>query len=166
MNSSHSIQNRQLGISLTSPGNTPLAPGSQELITILFDVIGTDPDVALVTFGGPTQFVTTTGSVQIPTAQDGESGVRLLCTTSTNVRVSGRVTSPDGVGLRNASVSITDQNGNRRTVTTSSLGYYTIDDVKAGDTYVINATSRRYRFGSRVVQVSDSLADLDFIGME
>jgi|GEM_PF-7040367 len=38
-----------------------------------------------------------------------------------NVSVSGRVTTPSGLGLRNASVSITDSLGVRRTVTTTSF---------------------------------------------
>lgn len=39
------------------------------------------------------------------------------------VSVSGQVTTPDGHGLRNATVSITDSQGVRRTVTTSSFGF-------------------------------------------
>ena len=161
----------QLGITLTSPGNTPLTAGTRELIKIEFDTVNLASGEALITFGGPTQTVTTDQLNEVPT-EPGQASVTIGgpnvpgCTTSAGVTVSGRVLSADGAGLRNASVTITDQAGNRRTVTTSSLGYYTIEDVNPGETYVIGASSRRYRFNSRVLQISDSLTEVDFIGME
>ena len=92
--------------------------------------------------------------------------MRVFTVSSAGVAVSGRVLTPDGRGLRNAEVSITDSNGSKRTATTSSFGYYRFDDVEAGETYVIGVTSRRYRFASRLVQVADPLTDVDFVGME
>ena len=158
-----------MGITLT--GNTPLTAGVRELISIEYETVSLASGDAVITFGGPTQMVTTDQLNEVPT-EPGQASVTIGgptvpgCTTSSGVSVSGRVLSSDGVGLRNASVTMTDQQGNRRTVQTSSLGYYQIDDLKAGDTYVISASSRRYRFNSRVVQVSDSLTEMDFIGME
>ena len=160
----------QIGVTLTSPTNTPFVAGTPELITIRFVVAATAPPGGTqITFGGPTQTVTTIQNTVAPTVP-GSSTVNIVssadCETSADVIISGRVTSPDGVGLRNASVTITDQAGNRRTVTTSSLGYYTFEDVKSGETYVIGASSRRFRFSSRVLQVSDSLSEVYFVGME
>ncbi|MEQ1644326.1 MAG: DUF4394 domain-containing protein, partial [Pyrinomonadaceae bacterium] len=88
------------------------------------------------------------------------------CSTAAGVEVSGRVLTPDGRGLRNAVVSMTDSSGAVRTATTSTFGYYRFDDVSAGDSYVMSVTSRRYRFAPRVVQVFDNLADVDFTGQE
>ena len=82
------------------------------------------------------------------------------------VSVSGRVIGPDGRGLRNATVSITDSLGVRRTVTTSSFGFYSFDNVFAGEAYTIAVSSRLYRFSSRPVQVDGNLSDVDFVGME
>lgn len=93
-------------------------------------------------------------------------GIELLPPTNTNVMVSGRVMTPEGAGLRNAVVSMTDSFGITRTVTTSSLGYYVFADVAVGDTYVVGVSSRRYRFTTRVVPVLDPITDLDFIGQE
>ena len=86
--------------------------------------------------------------------------------TAAGVEVSGRVSTPDGRGLRNARVVITDSEGVTRTVTTNSFGYYTITDVEAGESYIIGVNSNRYRFASRVIEVSDSLSDVDFVGQE
>jgi hypothetical protein len=102
---------------------------------------------------------------------DGDAGVRIdtiigaACVpTAAGVEVSGRILTPDGRGLRNASVSMVDANGITRTVTSSSFGYYRLDDVEAGGTYIVRVVSRRYRFTSRVIQVFDTLSEIDFVG--
>ena len=86
--------------------------------------------------------------------------------TAAGVSVSGRVLNANGQGVRNATVVITDAEGNRRTATTGSFGFYTFEDVEAGQTYVLGVNSKRYRFTSRVVNVADTLSDVDFIGQE
>ena len=82
------------------------------------------------------------------------------------VSVSGRVIGPDGRGLRNATVSITDSLGVRRTVTTSSFGFYSFENIRGGEAYTIAVSSRLYRFASRAVQVENNLSDVDFVGIE
>lgn len=82
--------------------------------------------------------------------------------TAANVAVSGRVFSPDGFGLRNASVSITDSHGNVRYALTSSFGYFRFDEVAAGETYVASVTSKRYTFAPRTVTPTDELTNFDF----
>lgn len=56
--------------------------------------------------------------------------------------------------------------GVNRRVTTNSFGYYQFGNVNTGETYVIDVISKRYRYTSRVLQIFDSLADVDFIGRE
>jgi hypothetical protein len=91
----------------------------------------------------------------------------IACTpTAAGVEVSGRVLTPDGRGLRNATVTMTDANGVVRTTTTSTFGYYRFDNVAVGETYVMGVSSRNYRFTPRVVQVVDNMTDVDFIGLE
>lgn len=87
--------------------------------------------------------------------------------TRLQVTISGRVTTPAGLALRNAIVSITDSAGNRRSATTSSFGTYTISGVEAnGTAYTIGISSKRYRFAPRTIQVEDAVSGLDFIGLE
>ena len=80
--------------------------------------------------------------------------------------VSGRVTTPSGIGLRNAVVSLTDSLGVARTATTSSFGLYSFGDVPVGVTYTITVSSRRYRFTPRTVNVNGTLTGIDLIGLE
>ncbi|MEJ7623011.1 MAG: hypothetical protein WKF34_03380 [Pyrinomonadaceae bacterium] len=91
--------------------------------------------------------------------------VRYL-TASNSVTVGGRVLTPGGLGLRNAIVSMVDSQGIRRTVTTSSFGFYSFENVSTGQTYTLTVSSRRYRFSARVTQVNGDLANVDFIGLE
>ena len=83
-----------------------------------------------------------------------------------NVVVGGRVLTADGRGLRNATVSITDSAGMRRTAITSSFGFYTFDNVRSGEGYTVAVSSRFFRFAPRVVQVDGNLSNLDFMGLE
>lgn len=83
-----------------------------------------------------------------------------------NNLVSGRVVVPDGRGLRNATVSITDSNGVSRATTTSSFGFFSFDNVRTGGTYTFSVSSRLYRFAPRTVQVDGNLTLADFMGLE
>ena len=125
-------------------------------------VAGTYP----VTFSGlPTaQSVSNAQGALLATTY--ENGNVTITPTAAGVRVSGRVTTAGGQALRNATVVITDSEGNRRTVTTGSFGIYTFDDVEAGQSYVVGVQAKRYRFAARVINVTDSLADVDFVGQE
>lgn len=86
--------------------------------------------------------------------------------TAAGVDVSGRIVTADGRGLRNATVKLSDSSGAARVVTTGSFGYYRFEDVEVGRTYVISVASRRYRFAARLVNVADTLADINFIALE
>ena len=83
-----------------------------------------------------------------------------------NVSVSGRVVTPDGRGLRNAIVAITDSLGVRRTATTSSFGLYSFNNVLTGQMYVLGVTSKRYRFAAQTLQINNTLTDVNFVGLE
>ncbi len=91
---------------------------------------------------------------------------RYVVASAPAVTVSGRVTTPDGRGLRNAVVAIIDSLGVRRTATTSSFGLYSFDNVVTGETYIISVSSKRYRFAPRNLLVNDNLRDVDFVGLE
>jgi parallel beta-helix repeat protein len=86
--------------------------------------------------------------------------------TAASVVVSGRVTLTDSSGLRNAIVTITDMSGNSRSNRTGAFGYYRFEDVQAGSTYVITVTSKRFSFAPRVITVTETIMDLDFVATE
>lgn len=93
-------------------------------------------------------------------------GIEFMAATSADGVVGGRVLTPDGSGLRGARVTITDSQGSSRTVITSSLGYYQFDEIDLGKMYIISASAKRYRFEAKAVQASDSLTEVNFVGIE
>lgn len=82
------------------------------------------------------------------------------------VLVSGRVFTSVGLPLKNAAVSMMDSNNVRRTVLTNSFGSYSFDNVLSGDTYIFSVSSKRFRFSSQTIQISDNFSNLDFTGLE
>lgn len=80
--------------------------------------------------------------------------------------VSGRVTTPAGLGLRNAIVSMTDPQGVRRTATTSSFGVFSFASIPTGISYIVSVSSKRYRFSPQSFQVNANLSNVDFVGLE
>jgi hypothetical protein len=82
--------------------------------------------------------------------------------TAAGVSVSGRVTTPTGVGITNARVSITDSSNVTRTAITSVFGFYSFDNVTPGATYTISVLAKRYTFTPRMMQINGDLTDVDF----
>lgn len=98
---------------------------------------------------------------------DGEvEDTRALVPTAANVSISGRVVTAAGVGIKGAYVILTDSEGNARTAFTSAFGYYVLEDVPVGETYILAVSSKRYQFEPRVISVHDEITELNFIAME
>ena len=89
--------------------------------------------------------------------------VRQFLTSAASVTVSGRVLTAEGRPVRGARLTLTDASGETRLAVTSSFGYYTFENIAAGETYVVGVHSKRYSFAPRAVAVNDALADLNFI---
>ncbi|MGD9562373.1 MAG: carboxypeptidase regulatory-like domain-containing protein [Pyrinomonadaceae bacterium] len=89
--------------------------------------------------------------------------------TAADVSIGGRVITASGRGIRNARVSVTGGDLTaQRTVMTGSFGYYRIDGLRAGETYVVSIRSKRYLFSTptRVVTLGDNALDINFIGTQ
>ena len=82
--------------------------------------------------------------------------------TAAGVSVTGRVLSGYGRAVSRAIVALTDENGETRTATTNSLGYYRFDDVTAGQIVTINVTAKGWTYEPRVINLSESISDVDF----
>ncbi len=90
----------------------------------------------------------------------------LLAPTAASVSISGRVRTPIGRGLSNATVSLTDTSGTTRMARTNSFGYFRFNEIEAGQTVIVSVRSKRYQFEPRVLTVSEDLNDLDFVPMD
>jgi len=93
-------------------------------------------------------------------------GIEFVGSTAAQASISGRVTTAGGIGIRNAKIVVT---GNSLTTpivaSTGSFGYFMIDGLQSGETYVVTVNSKRYTFSapSRVVSLVDNIVDADFI---
>jgi len=91
-----------------------------------------------------------------------------LAPSAATVSISGRVLTADGRGISNAVVTLTNSSGATIRSRTGSLGYFSFSDLAAGETYVISVNSKRYNFANatQVLNVSEDIADLHFIGLD
>jgi uncharacterized delta-60 repeat protein len=83
--------------------------------------------------------------------------------TPPSIAVSGRVSTPDGAGVRNATVTMADPQGVARNATTNAFGYYSFDRV-ASAAYHMTVRAKQFQFDPRDVITADSdMKDVDFV---
>jgi hypothetical protein len=99
--------------------------------------------------------------LRIATHGRGMWEIPLLTPTAASASVSGRLLASNGRGLSNAIVSLTKtSNGENFTARTGNFGYFSFEDLQAGETYVIQVNSKRYHFDSRTFTLNEDLTDL------
>ncbi|MBK8147175.1 MAG: carboxypeptidase regulatory-like domain-containing protein [Acidobacteria bacterium] len=88
--------------------------------------------------------------------------------TAATVSIGGRITTADGLGIRNSEVLLTDSQGVTRRVQTGSFGSFRFDEVEVGNIYVIRVNARRFTFAQseRVLMVNENAVDIDFVAIE
>lgn len=89
--------------------------------------------------------------------------------TAAGATIGGRITNSRGRGLGGLRVRLTGGALEQPVyATTSSFGYYQFADVPAGDTYILDVSSRRYHFAQPtiVVSLNGNFTDANFVGDE
>jgi hypothetical protein len=170
---SNGTNGNQVGTS-ASPINPRLAPlanngGATQTHALLFGSPALDKGNSFTLTTDQRGFTRPVDFLSIPNAIGGdgsdigafEAQTAPLGTTAATVSVSGRVTAR-GRGISNAVVQLTSQSGEIQTARTNRLGYYTVTELAAGETYIFNVFSKRYQFNPQVVNLTEDLAELDF----
>ena len=86
--------------------------------------------------------------------------------TAANASISGRVLTADGRGITNVSITVSGGNlSEPKVVRTSSFGYYSVTDLVAGETYIVEIRAKRYLFtnSTRVINLMEDISDQNFI---
>ena len=86
-------------------------------------------------------------------------------TTAANASISGRAITADGRGIINVWITISGGNLSQpRTVRTSSFGYYRVEDLPAGETYVLEIRAKRYSFTNptRIISLTEDASEQNF----
>lgn len=143
-----------------------ITTGSGTLYNLMFTVIGEGNQSTGLSFANPANGTNTfqfnNGTTSANTI-DGRFTV--VGSIAASVTVSGKVTNLLGRGIGNVQVTLTDSQGRERTTQTTSSGYYHFDNVEAGETVMISAKAKRFRFNqsSTVRTTNQSVTDADFI---
>jgi hypothetical protein len=89
----------------------------------------------------------------------------LLAPTAALVSVSGRVLAANGQGIRNVRVILTGGDGINRSVQTTSFGNYRFENVEAGQTYILEVSSKKFTFANptRILSIQEEITGADFI---
>ncbi len=79
--------------------------------------------------------------------------------------ITGRVSDAFGRSIGSAAITVQDLTGTSRVVYTNTFGYYRIDGLEAGQTYVLSVSSRRHSFtnASMLVNLSDNVDGANFV---
>lgn len=158
------VASGKLGILVDSTAT--YVTGTQQIIRITFNLapntpVGTYP----ITFNSsPT--IQSVSSALVYLAATFEANNVVISNDPLLFEVSGMVFTPSGAAFRNAIVRLTAPDGTSRSVTTSSFGIYRFESVQADRTYTLTVSSKRFRYGPRVLTVTNNLNDIDFAGLE
>ena len=136
------------------------------------DVLGSEPDYKLFRWEGATaELMTATLNTTsntyiangITTFSDWAIGN--LAPSAANVSISGRAVSAYGYGIANTELTVTDNDGQAKRALTNGFGYYRVEGLEAGRSYVLRIRSKRYTFADpvRVIVVNDDLTGEDFV---
>lgn len=78
--------------------------------------------------------------------------------------ITGRVTSSQSRGIRNARMTLTNEAGEVRTAISGPLGMYKFLEVPLGQTYTLRVQARRFTFADpeRKITLDGNLSDINF----
>ena len=88
----------------------------------------------------------------------------MLAPSAASASISGRVTDTNGRAIRGASITVQGMDGVVRRAMTNTFGYYRIDGLQVGESFVVTASARRYAFAAptQFVNLVDNISDLNF----
>ncbi|MGI8640805.1 MAG: cohesin domain-containing protein, partial [Pyrinomonadaceae bacterium] len=168
---SNTTQPGKIGVSVNGfAGNKIAAGNNQTLVNIQFTVAmnamtGTTP----LTFGDSPTFRETASAppnvMELPTTFTNGMVTINAAPTAASVSVVGRAITQTGRGIRNIVITMTDSQGNTRTATTSSFGYYRFEDVRAGETYIFTARGKRFTFARDTIvrSITEDTNSINFV---
>ena len=90
-----------------------------------------------------------------------------LAPLSATVSVGGRITDDGGRAIGKVRVNLTKSTGEVLSAITNPFGYYTFEGVEVGQTYTLQADSKRFQFQNnpRVISVSEDIQGEDFVSV-
>ncbi|MBC7796448.1 MAG: carboxypeptidase regulatory-like domain-containing protein [Pyrinomonadaceae bacterium] len=89
-------------------------------------------------------------------------------TTASTVAIGGKVTNAKGRGIANVRLTLTSSDGAVRQTVTNAFGVYRFVEVRAGETYLIEARAKRFQFSdsTQSVSVTEDLSNINFTALQ
>ena len=84
-----------------------------------------------------------------------------LAPSASGAAIAGRVLDRDGRGVRGALITVVDVQGRTFTAVSNSFGFYRIDQLVVGESYVLSARAKSMNFSGRVVSTENDLNIFD-----
>jgi uncharacterized repeat protein (TIGR01451 family) len=88
--------------------------------------------------------------------------VGTLSPTSASVNIGGQVLDNSERAVSGALVEMVDSNGTTSVTRTNAFGFFNFENIEAGQTIVLNVTSKRYQFTPQILNVTEDFAGLNF----
>ncbi len=88
--------------------------------------------------------------------------LQIFAPTAAVVSISGKVSTAEGQGIRNAIVTITNQSGETRSARTNAFGKYSFAQITAGESYIVTVTAKEHSFTPQVVNLAEENMDVNF----
>ncbi len=139
---------------------TPIS-GAGTLFKFKFTAIGMPPSFSLLTWQN---FMFNEGNPD-DNAVNGRVNI-VPPPTAAEVTISGRVLTAQGQPIASAVVILTGPQGEFYIARSGQLGYYTIPGVPAGGSYVLTGKAKQRSFPASLVNVLDSISNLNLIADE
>jgi hypothetical protein len=153
----------KLGVLLDKAPGSPFAAGGKQVLVVTFNVVTGAPQSTNLTFGAdPVLSEVVDGTANALTTTFSPATISLLSPTAAGVNVSGRVFNRNGYPLRNASVTLVGAGGVRRIAITNAFGYFSFEDIAAGQNYTIEVKAKGLSFAPRLILVNDDVTGIEF----
>ncbi len=85
-------------------------------------------------------------------------------TTAAGASIGGRIADTKGRAIPAATITLTDAAGHTFTARTNVFGYYRFAEIPAGGTYIAGVRHKSYRFTPQVINLTNDLDGVDFVG--
>jgi Carboxypeptidase regulatory-like domain len=119
------------------------------------------------TYNFSVTFRCTNGGGNQPETITNNYTLNVVTVTSASSNVSGRVYTTSGRFLSRARLAVLDMDGNLvQTVTSNQFGYYRINGLESGRTFLIAVVSKRYQFNNQIITPSEEFNSIDFVAIQ
>lgn len=85
--------------------------------------------------------------------------------TAATVSLGGRALAADGRPIALARITLVNANGAARVAISNGFGYFRVDSVEAGQTYLLSATHRQFHFLTQAVVINDHVTALELTAL-